>query len=306
MVKSVKLRAFKFDNPDIKAYHSDAQQKLADKLQNTLIKDRGMLLNEGDPLEETDYIAHFHTTPSGVLIGAVVRTTIAENTPNMTNEMLNKQNIVIADLQMVNGKNLLVKYLYYFAISEDYLVTNLRGSQKITSFQTYLNWLLQNEVVDKPYCILPVIKKYEMVNYNKVKGIKFQAPRPNKETHEQQKTIIKKFRNIKKQLLSSDLFNDVKDIDEIINNDAVTIDILLKFAKQPDANEDYEAQIGNIINNIVDTSTVSLNTKNGQVKLGDVEYIDVVDIETTETGLLSEQQLYEQMEDVIKNLKKQK
>lgn len=42
MTKTVKLRAFKFDNPDIKRSHSDAQQKLAEKLQNTLIKDRGM------------------------------------------------------------------------------------------------------------------------------------------------------------------------------------------------------------------------------------------------------------------------
>ncbi len=306
MTKPVKLRAFKFENPDIKQCHSDAQQKLADKLQNSLIKDRGMLLNEGDPLEETDYIAHFHTTPSGVLIGAIVRTTIAANTPNMTNDMLNMQNIIIADLQMMNGKNLLVKYLYYFAISDDYLVTNLRGSQKITSFQTYLNWLLQNEVAGEPYCILPVIRKHEIVNYDKVKGIKFQAPRANKEAHEQQNTIVKKFRNIKKQLLSSELFNDVKDIDDIINNDAVTIDILLKFAKYPDSNEDYEAQIGNIINNIVDTSTVSLNTKDGQVKLGDVEYVEAFDIETTETGLLSEQQLYGKMEYVINKLKKQK
>ena len=306
MAKPVKLRAFKFDNPDIKHYHSDAQQKLAEKLQNTLIKDRGMLLNEGDPMEETDYIAHFHTTPSGVLIGAVVRTTIAENTPNMTDDMLNMQNIVIADLQMANGKNLLVKYLYYFAISEDYLVTNLRGSQKITSFQTYLNWLLRNEVTDGPYCLLPVIKKQDIVSYDKVRGIKFQAPRPSKEVHEQENTIIKKFRNIKKQLLSSELFNDVKDIDDIINNDAVTIDILLKFAKRPDTNEDYEAQIGNIINNTVDTNTVSLNTKNGQIKLGDVEYVETFEIETTETGLLNEPQLYEQMVSVINKLKKQK
>lgn len=305
MTKPVKLRAFKFDNPDIKHYHSDAQQKLADKLQNTLIKDRGMLINEGDPLEETDYIAHFHTTPSGVLIGAVVRTTIAENTPNMTDDMLNKQNIVIADLQMVNGKNLLVKYLYYFAISEDYLVTNLRRSQKITSFQTYLNWLLQKEVENEPYCILPVIRKQE-ISYDKVKGINFQAPRPKKELPEQKNTIIKKFQNIKKQLLSSELFNDVKDIDDIINNDAVIVDILLKFTKCPDTKEDYETQIGNIINNIVDTSSVSLNTKNGLVKLGDVEFVETFDIETTKTGLLSEQQLYGQMEHVINTLKKQK
>ena len=98
----------------------------------------------------------------------------------------------------------------------------------------------------------------------------------------------------------------MKDIDDIINNDAVTIDILLKFAKRPDTNEDYEAQIGNIINNIVDTNTVSLNTKNGQIKLGDVEYVETFEIETTETGLLNEPQLYEQMVSVINKLKKQK
>ena len=207
---------------------------------------------------------------------------------------------------MANGKNLLVKYLYYFAISEDYLVTNLRGSQKITSFQTYLNWLLQNEIADEPYCILPIIKKQEILNYNKVKGIQFQAPRPQKKVNDQESTIIKKFRNIKKQLLSSELFNDVKDIDDIINNDAITIDILLKFAKSPETKEDYETQIGNIINNIVDTSTVSLNTKEGQVKLGDVEYVETFEIETTGTGLLSEPQLYGQMEYVINKLKKQK
>lgn len=307
--KTVKLRAFKILNDDINQSYSDAHKKLVDKLKNTVIKDRGMLLNKGDAMEETDYIAYYDERSTTVLVGAIVRTTKAEETPNMTEDMLNQGSIVISELNKINGKMNIVKYLYYFAISKDYLVTNLRKNQKIISFQSYLNWLLKKERDGSLYEIEPVIRKQVIKNLKNIKGLTFETPKgyqKKERTSPEDRGYIQKLTNIKKEILGYVLPKDTKNLQEILDDDSITVDILLKFATRTRDEESIERRIGTIINNITDTDAVSITTKNEKVKLGDVELVRNIEIDTTETGLLEEEQLYVQMEKFLKELNNEK
>lgn len=302
----IKLRVFKINNTDIKKEHSDVKRLLSEKLEKTIIKERGMSVNEGDPLKETDYIAYYDVSKENITFGAMVKTIASEDAPNITQAMMDKNKIVISNLNHVGAKTNIVKYLYYFAMNDDYLVTNLRAQQLISSFQTYVNWLLAEDRGDNLYTFQPVIVKQQINNMHNVRGIRFSSQGIKSVDHTKnnnQSPTTRIIKNIQKDLLASIIPKDTPNLEEIMNEDFISAEILLKFATKKKDKADFEATMGILLSNISDPDNVSLDTKMGKIKLGDVEYKETVSIQKTESGLLSEQELYQNMEKILNSLK---
>lgn len=63
--KNIKLRAFSLVNANIKHNESNLLALLCDKLKNSIMNDRRMLINPDDPLHEEDLIANFDLRMKG-------------------------------------------------------------------------------------------------------------------------------------------------------------------------------------------------------------------------------------------------
>lgn len=236
----------------------------------------------------------------------MVKTIASEDAPNITQAMMDKNKIVISNLNHVGAKTNIVKYLYYFAMNDDYLVTNLRAQQLISSFQTYVNWLLAEDRGDNLYTFQPVIVKQQINNMHNVRGIRFSSQGIKSVDHTKnnnQSPTTRIIKNIQKDLLASIIPKDTPNLEEIMNEDFISAEILLKFATKKKDKADFEATMGILLSNISDPDNVSLDTKMGKIKLGDVEYKETVSIQKTESGLLSEQELYQNMEKILNSLK---
>lgn len=169
--KNVTLRAFQIENKCISQDGSDLKKTLTSKLSKTTIGQRGMLINEGDPMEETDFIAYYESSNPNILFGAVVKTLLAEAAPHMTEDMMVRNQVVISELNTLTDKTHIIKRLYYFGISNNFVVTNLSGASKISSFETYINWLLNPTL----YTLTPCVVKTKIEDVQNIKGIRLQT-----------------------------------------------------------------------------------------------------------------------------------
>lgn len=63
---------------------------------------------------------------------------------------------------------------FYFCISDNYLVTNLQMNRTISSLQTYIRWLVGNEMIE----FTPMIVKGNKVQLKDIKSISVRDPSP--------------------------------------------------------------------------------------------------------------------------------
>lgn len=299
--KQVKLRAFKIENNDLALSESDLQTKLATLLDETIANDRRMQLNQDDIKREEDLISDFNATKN-FLSGVMLRITHAEDVPNIPDQFLEHKKISINELDDIDpGSSVVYNGHYYFLLNGKYVITNLRGNLPIKRFQVYINWFLEKERGDKLYEITPIVTEHKVTQLADLKGIVVKDSDIHPDSP-QEETGLKRL-NLPEKLLP-DLFKDVTNLDEMIEKNIVSAFVTLKFRKPKGVSkEEYQKFMGAYLKPISETDDVSfLTKKNGRITGSDILKTKIVDIELTATNKISEPQLYQEMEQFLKEV----
>lgn len=138
--KEIKLRAFKVINKDLKKSSSDLMKLLKQRLNNSVVKDRMMVLNAEDEFKESDLIANFDVKKDSYIFGSIMRVTQKEGVPQLPDSFLNESRIDIEELKsLTETTSLIYKSHYYFMLNDDYVITTLPVSTTIKCMETYIN-----------------------------------------------------------------------------------------------------------------------------------------------------------------------
>ncbi|MDR3706618.1 MAG: hypothetical protein P4L28_12025 [Paludibacteraceae bacterium] len=307
-IKSLKLRAFKIANDDIARSNSGLLDILSTKLKGSIAEHRRMLLNSEDPKKEEDLISDYYLKENSYVGGVVLRICLAEGIPNIPEIYLQKEKITMTELDPTNSESsIYYKDHYYFSLNNNFLVTNLQSNITISRLQTYINWLLQNERGEKLFEFSPMMVPLSQTKLSELKNIivKDSTVHPDAKLEQnEEESTVKKLLSVSKSLLS-ELLNDTANFEEISENHIISAKLLIQFTKpRKMKKEDYEKIMSAYMKPISDTNDVSFTTKKGdKIKGTDILKTKSVEIELTKSGMFSENQVFQEMEKFLHELR---
>ena len=307
--KNIKLRAFSLVNANIKHNESNLLPLLCDKLKNSIMNDRRMLINPDDPLHEEDLIANFDLRMKGnecvMVVGTMLRIASVDDVPNITDEILSQAKADIETLDSIKSDSKVIyKSHYYFAINSRFLVVSLPTNRPINAFQTYINEYLKEVREDLLYVFTPVLTKSDKVKFDDVKSIKIgrkDYPVGSDSSKETAQTpiLIKKISNLAQEVLKN-LMEESKDLNQILEDEIVSAELVLKISKNK--NRAKEKALSAFLKPISDIDAVEVTTKNGKISAANILKTKIVSIEQTESKHISEAQLFQEMEKFLSEL----
>lgn len=306
--KTITLRAFRIENQQLTKSNSGILEFIKQKLDNNSVaNDRRLILNPDDINQEEDLLADFQYrgNNNSSMCGLIIRLMPKKDAPGIPDEMFGESRIPLSELDNIeNDTNLSIicKDYYYFFMNDKYIVTNLRQNINITRFQTYLNWLIEEERGDIIFDINPMVTIPPSVNLKDIKSIKFQDPIYTG-TGENESIQQKRVGSVAIDKMK-ELFNDTKDFKQLVDLNIVSAEILVKFTKPKEVSKEiYEQAMAAYLKPISETDNVTLSTKNhGTIKSTEIIKIKKVEIEVTETNKIVEEQLYQEMERFLKEI----
>lgn len=304
MNKQVKLRTFSISQDKFSGTVT-VSDLLKEVLANSKSSnERRMRLSEDDPKKEEDLISHFNIEKENFIFATMLRIAPGDNVQHIDEALFNKANLSISDL--LNAKlntSAIYKDHYYFALSNNFLVTNLYSRTTITRLQTYLNWLLK-ELID----LSPVIEIKEEYDLASIKSFVIQDPQiKNKshidETQSDNSTILSRLKDLAFDQVKA-LFKDATDLQDVDLSQIVSAKLLIQL-KNPTKKspEEVKKAFSAVLKPVSDLDNISFKTRRGASVTGSqLEKSKMVEVDTTETGKLNEQTLLQQMEIFIKDL----
>lgn len=311
----VNLRAFAIKEKDTLTNVATTLATFKEKLQalNKAI-DRCMLLSQSDPNKERDLISNFETseTPNSVFC-TMLRIAPGEDALHVTSDLLERPAFAIEELESIygqgpadqdKGKNTppaIRKEHYYFSINDRFLVTNLRPGKTIRDLQTYLAWLIGNDLFE----LYPLTQAPNNITLNDVRNITFSGAsigynslerssekrtngREETETISLSALALSKLRNV---------FPGIKSLNQHDLERFVSAELVLKI-KKPTVNEQerFQKTMGALLLPVADLENISIRPKRGKTITGkDLAKEKPVEIAVTTTGLLVEQALKQEM-----------
>ena len=306
-----KLRAFEIINSDINKKQSDLGDKLRAKLQSsTAVHDRRMLLNAEDPQKEEDLISDFakNSSTGDPIFCTMLRVALGNNVQHIDGTLFSKQNFTIAELNnsVVNAEAI-YKNHYYFAVNNNFLITNMPGNLTITRLQTYLNWLL-NDL----YEVNPLVAEDAMPELSDIKDIVVRDPVTGGAiTPSSGKPTFGKTFNIGKVALDMvrEALNDTKDITDHQLEQMISAKLVIEFKKpKKDDDEQIKRAFGALLKPVSDLDNFEFMTRNNKRIIKGKKLLRVKDvtIETTDSNLLNEAQLSQEMSRLIRELENER
>ncbi|WP_319931324.1 hypothetical protein [Xenorhabdus santafensis] len=314
--RTIKLRAFKIKNIDITRSHSEVKDSLLTKLNKTaMVKDRCLLLSSEDPKKEQDLISYYQTSEQTNAISCtMLRIAPSSDIEQIPDNLLEKKNFTMEELEGTGIESAVIcKDHYYFAISNDFLVTNLALNKTIRSLQTYIGWFINNELVE----FTPMVDVNHQTKLKDIKAIIVRDPAPlpapsntainnNGQTTQlaESSTKIKLTETVIAYL--SSVMSNTTTFAQIQDSQLISAELLIKFKKPRKMTQDEYANIlGAYLKPVSDLDNISFKRADGktEVKGKDLLRIKPVDIEVTETGKLVEQQVFQEMNKFLIELK---
>ena len=306
---AIKLRAFEITNTDINKMHSDVKDKLKSFLKNSkTVHERRMLLNTEDPQKEEDFISNFSKDNllMDVIFCTMLRVAFGNNVQHINTHLFEKPNFTIEELNNSTlDTDAIYKNHYYFALNNNYLVTNLQGNITITRLQTYLNWLL-NDL----YEISPLLAEEIVPSISDIKDIVVKDTSIYPTTESENSTQRSSFdlgkialNLIKNALIDSDKLSDIE-LEQMISARLV---IEFKKPKKSDS-ESLKKAYSALLKPVSDLDNFEFVTRDNKkiIKGKQILRIKEVSIETTDSGLLNEAQLSQEMIRFIRDLENEK
>jgi len=302
MGKNITLRSFFIENDDIKSTTSELHKLLSTKLTGSLVQNRGMILNAEDKNQESDLVADYNIVPNNYVSGTVIRICPTEGLKSIPDTYLQKERFAFNDLDSLkNGSENAIKDHYYFLLNDNYLITNLLGNRTISRFESYINWYLENVREKKLFTFKPLTTPPPETKYSDLQNviIKDSLVPNNDDTNGDKKRYL-----IPDNILKL-IINDVPLLNEIKEKQIVSASLLIKFSKPKKmTKKEYEKIMGAFMKPISDTDDIVFKTKKGTFKGSEILKTKIVQIELTDSGLISEKDLMIQMEKFLKEIEK--
>jgi len=303
--KPQRLRAFRIENNEISQSNSRLLNNLTNRLNGSVAETRRMPLNSDDPMCEEDLISDFNINGQNYIYGAVIRIMHSEDVPNIPDEYLKHEKISMRELDTIKdkaGSSIIYKEHFYFLLNDEFVITNLQSNLPIKRLQVYFNWLLEKERGNILYEFTPMIVPQKETKLSDINKITVKDTTVNF-SDKQENTGHKKFA-LSLDLLT-DLIKDVSSLDQIIENNIVSAELLIKFTKPKKMSEDdYQRIMGAYMKPISETDDISFSTKkHGTIKGSDILRTKLVSVELTETNKINEPHLYQEMEEFLNELK---
>lgn len=309
MSKQIKLRAFEIVNTAISTPLQTAnllKQKL-DSSQSS--NERRMQLSEDDPKKEEDLISHFNTEKKNIVFATMLRIAPGNNVQHIDDTLFKKVNFSISDLlSSTLNTSAIYKDHYYFLLSNRFVITNLPSRTTITRLQTYLNWLL-DELIE----LNPVIELKEDYDLSNIKSFVIQDPDNQNQQNVQataknnsEDAVYSKLKDITGLAIERirEFFVDAEDLEDIDLSQLVSAKLLIQIKKPTkNAPEEVKKAFSAILKPVSDLDNISFKTRKGTTVTGsELQKVKSVEVDTTDTGKLNEQTLFQQMEIFLKEL----
>lgn len=309
--KKLTLRAFRIENPNLTEAHSHILGLLQQVLtENSTAAQRRMPLNAEDP--DRDLLANFvWATNNAYMFGMMLRIIPADSGGMLSEEMFNKRTITMADVNAGNPEQSQYKDHFYFALNNNYLVTNLAGNINIGRLQTYINWLLEGVRGERLFQLTELTKLPDGVPLNQIKDIQFvgggttvaAAPTENEPS-----TLSTTLSNISDSVLEMLMGHDSANLDKLRANQLVEARLFLKLKGKPRemAQEEFQRVMGAIATNITNDSGIVVRTKDGNNYIGEaVKIKKPVTVECIAANRIVEEQLKQEMELFLNEVRQQ-
>jgi hypothetical protein len=329
--KKVTLRAFEVKNTSLTQSSSNAKPLLLKRLDELkAAKNRCMILNHDDPNQERDLISYFKEAPaSNSVFCTMLRISSDSDVQHITDSLFEREFFTMDEIASEHiDTSAICKNHYYFSLSDDFLVTNLPGNKTISRLQTYLSWFTNNELLE----FTPSISAKDKTLLSDLKGIVVKDPDPigntnlaasssavdtmnssevsttssNTTVSESSKTI--RLTDQVLELLKKSV-TGLKTLDEIAIGQMISAELLIKFNKpRKMTTQEYQQILGAYLKPVSDLDNVTFKRKDGksEVKGRDLLRTQTVDIETTQSGKIVEQQLLQEMSKFLLDLKNEK
>lgn len=313
----MKLRAFTIDNPDFNQRSTDILSALRNKLLTSENANaRKMVLNEQDENREADLISNYNhdSADQEPLFCTMLRIAPGNNVQHVSEVLMGKNLFSLDELDEdeLNRAAAIYKSHYYFALTDQFLVTNLPGNRTIRQLQTYLNWLLGTL-----YELTPMIDIVQVGSLRDIKNITFQDsaiyPWTTKET-DTGSSIGEKMISIHhiaadwlRSILASQ--TDVKYLDEIELEQMISAKLIIQFKRQrKNSSEEIQKAYGALLKPIADLDDIAITDKNGKVLMNgkSIQKTKTVKIDRTTTGKPNEQTISQEMRTFLLELAHEK
>lgn len=306
---AIKLRAFEITNTDINKMHSDVKDKLKSFLKNSkTVNERRMLLNTEDPQKEEDFISNFSKDNllMDVIFCTMLRVAFGNNVQHINTHLFEKPNFTIEELNNSTlDTDAIYKNHYYFALNNNYLVTNLQGNITITRLQTYLNWLLNDLYEISPLLAEEIVPSISDIKDIVVKDTSIYPTKESENSTQRSSFDLGKIALdlIKNALIDSDKLSDIE-LEQMISARLV---IEFKKPKKSDS-ESLKKAYSALLKPVSDLDNFEFITRDNKkiIKGKQILRIKEVSIETTDSGLLNEAQLSQEMIRFIRDLENEK
>lgn len=306
---AIKLRAFEITNTDINKMHSDVKDKLKSFLKNSkTVNERRMLLNTEDPQKEEDFISNFSKDNllMDVIFCTMLRVAFGNNVQHINTHLFEKPNFTIEELNNSTlDTDAIYKNHYYFALNNNYLVTNLQGNITITRLQTYLNWLLNDLYEISPLLAEEIVPSISDIKDIVVKDTSIYPTKESENSTQRSSFDLGKIalNLIKNALIDSDKLSDIE-LEQMISARLV---IEFKKPKKSDS-ESLKKAYSALLKPVSDLDNFEFVTRDNKkiIKGKQILRIKEVSIETTDSGLLNEAQLSQEMIRFIRDLENEK
>ncbi len=305
--KSLFLRAFRIENTSLTEYDSGILKFLQTVLTpNSTASQRSMVLNAANP--NIDLLANFSWSKNGsYMFGMMLRIIPADNGGVIDKDLFNKQTISMADVSTGNPDQSQYKDHFYFAINNDYLVTNLPGNLTIYRLQHYINWLLESERKDKLFQFTELTKLPKGVSLSQIKSIQLVGSNEPSLFNEKP-TIFPVLRNLTNDVLGLLVGNDTCSLEQLHRNQLVEAQLLIKFKKPTKkvTDEDYNRAMSAVVTNVPIDQNIVIHTKDGNKYTGKaVRVKKFVTVDCIDANRIVEEQLKQEMELFLSEIKTQ-
>ncbi|WP_118803048.1 hypothetical protein [Haemophilus haemolyticus] len=306
MDKQIKLRAFEISNKSL-SQSSQILVNLKDKLDKSIcVNERRMRLNSDDPKQEEDLLSAFQTNKN-TLFATMLRIAPGSNIQHIDETLFQKPNLSISDLLSTElNTSAIYKSHYYFALSSQYLVTNLPMTTTITRLQTYINWLL-----DELFELSPVIELKEEYDLDHVQSFTIRDAEmstdtktdANKGKNPEPSSMMKEITNLAMDKIKG-LFQHAADYEDIDFSELISAKLVIQLKKVTESTPDeIKKALSATLKPMADLDNISFKTRHGTtVKGSELPKTKSVTVDTTDTGKINEQTLFQQMELFIKEL----
>lgn len=318
-MQKVTLRAFKFENVDIKKFKNDVFENISKILnEGCSVSTRKMFLNQDDPKKENDSLSYYEfVNNNNHLVATILRSSEENTLPTIESSLFDEPLFNILDLKKTSiDTGIIYKDHFYIALSENYLVTNLKSSLSPKRIQTYINYLTNTSCCS----LTPVLEKRKNISFAEIKTItlndgslNISEPRvknKNIKNEESKKSLfLKPYEIIKflKERLSYN--NEVKMLSDKDIAEMVSVQLVLEFHKPKDISmEEYMERMAELTLKYIDdpSDVIVKGEKNKKLNGKELLKTKIVEIEKTDEGDIIEQDLYQEMTKFLIELENEK